>query len=259
MWELDHKESWVPKSWCFWTMVLEKTLESPLNCKEIKPVYPMGNQSWIFIGRTDAGAKTPILWPPDEKNWLLGKDPNAGKDWRQEKGTTEDEMVGWHQFNGHEFEQVPGVGDGQGGLVCYSPWSRKESDRTEQLTWTEFIWKCICRGKIAGSWVHQTEWKQRRCRWIADAQGHFWKRYKDNTVPPLSLQVRMLRPYIWTNLQQSPALLRAVWVLEARSCDYSLILCQEPWMSSFRPYQNWVSKQRNESIQARNANYVLYS
>ena len=106
MWELEHIESWAPKNWCFWTVVLEKTLESPLDCKEIQPVHPKWNQSWIFIGRTDAEAETPTLWPPDAKNWLIWKDPNAGKDWRQEeKGTTEDEMVGWHhQLNGHEFE-----------------------------------------------------------------------------------------------------------------------------------------------------------
>ena len=112
MWELDHKESWVPKNWCFWTVVLEKTLESPLDCKEIQLVSPKGNQSWIFIGRTDAEAKTPILWPPDVKNWLTGKDPGAGKNWRQEeKGMTEDEMVGWHhQLDGHEFEKALGVG-----------------------------------------------------------------------------------------------------------------------------------------------------
>ena len=105
MWELDYKESWAPKNCCFWTMVLEKTLESPLDCKEIQPVRPKGNQSWIFIGRTDADAETPILWPPDVKSWLIGKDPDAGKDWRQEeKGTTEDEMAGWHhRLNGYEF------------------------------------------------------------------------------------------------------------------------------------------------------------
>ena len=104
MWELDYKESWVPKNWCFWTVVLEKTLESPMDCKEIQPVHPKGNQSWIFIGRTDA--ETPIVWPPDGKNWLFGKNPNAGKDWRQEeKGMTEDEVAGWHcQHDGHEFE-----------------------------------------------------------------------------------------------------------------------------------------------------------
>ena len=106
MWELDYKESWVLNNWCSWTVVLEKSLESPLDCKEIQPIRPKGNQSWIFIGRTDAEAETPILWPPDMKNWLIGKDSDAGRDWRQEeKGTTEDEMVGWHhQLNGHEFE-----------------------------------------------------------------------------------------------------------------------------------------------------------
>ena len=112
--ELDYKESWSLKNWCFWTVVLEKTLESPLDFKEIQPVHPKGNQPWIFIGRTDAEVEDPILWPPDEKSWLIGKDPDAGKDWRQEeKGTTEDEMVGWHHwFNGCEFEQTPGDGEG---------------------------------------------------------------------------------------------------------------------------------------------------
>ena len=115
MWELDYKDSWAPKNWCFWIVVLEKTVESPLDCKEIKPVNPQGNQSWIFFGRTDAEAETPILWPPDVKNWLIGKDPDAGKDWKEEeKGMTEEEMVRWHHWlNGHEFEQAPGVGDSQ--------------------------------------------------------------------------------------------------------------------------------------------------
>ena len=137
MWELDHKGVWMLKNWCFWTVVLEKTLESPVDYKEIKPVHPKENQPWIFIGRTDAEAKAPILWPPDGKNWLLGKAPDSGKDWRQEeKGTTEDEMVGWHHWlNGHEFEQAPGDGDGQGSLVCCSPWGWKESDTTEWLNW----------------------------------------------------------------------------------------------------------------------------
>ena len=105
MWKSDYKESWVPKNWCFWTVVLEKTLESPLDCKEIQSVHPKENQSWIFIGRTDAEAETPILWPPDVKNWLIGKDPDAGKDWRwEEKGMIEDDMVGWHQWlDGHEW------------------------------------------------------------------------------------------------------------------------------------------------------------
>ena len=129
----------MPKNWCFWTVVLEKTLESPLDCKEIQPVNPKGNQSWIVIGSTDDKAEAPVLWPADAKNWLIGKDPDAGKDWRQEqKGMTEDEMVGWHHWlDGHEFEQALGVGDGQGGLVCCSPWGCKESDTTEWLSWTE--------------------------------------------------------------------------------------------------------------------------
>ena len=135
MWELNHKEGWVPKNWCFRTVVLEKTLESPLDCKEIQPVDSKGNQSWIFIGRTDAEVEAPILWPPDAKSCLTGKDPDAGLDWRQEKkGTTEDEMVGWHHlFNEHEFEQILGDSERQGSLVCCSPWGHKESDTTERL------------------------------------------------------------------------------------------------------------------------------
>ena len=129
MWELDYKESWTLKTWCFWTVALEKTLESPLDCKCIKPVnskgnQSKGNQSWIFIGSTDAEAKIPILWPPDVKNWLIGKDPDAGKDWRH------------HWLELHEFGQAVAVGDGQGRLVCCSPWGRKKSDTTEQLSWT---------------------------------------------------------------------------------------------------------------------------
>ena len=118
MWELDHKEIGVPKNWCFWTMVLEKTLESPLDCKEIQSVHPKGNQSWIFIGRTDAEA--PILWPPDVKSQVTGKDPDAKKDWGQkEKQATEDEMGAWHHWlHGHEFEQAPGDSEGQGSLAC---------------------------------------------------------------------------------------------------------------------------------------------
>jgi len=113
-------------NWCFWIVLLENTLESSLDCKEIKQVNPEGNQSWIFIGSIDAEAETPILWPPDVKNWLIGKDPDAGKDWRQEKEMTEDEMVGWHHWlDGHEFEQALGVGDRQGSLECCSPWVAK--------------------------------------------------------------------------------------------------------------------------------------
>ena len=138
MWELDHKESWAPKNWRFWTVVLEKTFESSSDSKEIKLVNPKGNQSWIFTGRTDAKAGTPILWPPDVKNWLIWKDPDAGKDWGQEeKGTTEDEMVGWHQWlDGHEFEQAPGVGDGQGNLVLGISKSQTRLRDWMELNWT---------------------------------------------------------------------------------------------------------------------------
>ena len=117
MWELDYKESWVQENWCFWTVVLEKTLESPLDCKEIQPVHPKGDQSWVFIGRIDVEVETPIIWPLDAESWLIGKDPDTGKDWGQE------EMVGWHhRLNGHGFGWTPGVGDGQGSLACCSPW-----------------------------------------------------------------------------------------------------------------------------------------
>ena len=133
MWELDCEEGWVPKNWCFWAVVLKKTLESPLDCKEINPVNYKWNQSWIFIGRTDAEAS--ILWSCDVKSWLIGKDLNAGKDRKQEeKGITGDEMVGWHHWlNGHEFEQTLGGGEGQGSLACCSPQGHKESNEIERL------------------------------------------------------------------------------------------------------------------------------
>ena len=137
-WELEHKESWAPKNWCFWTVVLEKTLESPLDSKESQPVNRRENQSWIFIGRTDAEA--PILWPLDAETWLIKKAPDAGKDWgREEKGMTEDEMVGWHHWlNGHVFEQALGVDDGQGGLACCSTWRCRV---VHGLVWLNWTWK----------------------------------------------------------------------------------------------------------------------
>ena len=153
MWELDCEESWAPKNWCFWTMVLEKTLASPLDCKEIQPVHPKGDQSWVFIGRTDAETETPVLWPPHEKSWLIGKHPGAGQDWGQEeKGTTEDEMAGWHhRLNAHEFGWIPGVGDGQGGLACCCSWCHKVLDTTEQLNWTDmFVASSIIQRSFLG-------------------------------------------------------------------------------------------------------------
>ena len=139
MWELDCEEGWAPKNWCFWTVVLEKTLEGPLDCKEIQPVHSEGEQPWDFFGRNDVKAETPVVWPCHAKSWLIGKDSDAVKDWGQEeKGTAEDEMTGWHHWlNGCESEWTPGVGDGQGGLACCDSWGRKESDTTERLNWTE--------------------------------------------------------------------------------------------------------------------------
>ena len=166
MWELNYNEGWALKHWFFWTVVLEKTLESPLDSKEIQAVHPKGDQSWVFIGRTDVEAETPILWPPDAKSWLFGKDPDAGKDWGQEeKGTTEDEMVGWHhQLNRHEFGWTPGVGDGQGNLACCSPWDHKEWDTTEWLNWTDNNKKELksqkqvqCKFKVNPSLLHSVQ------------------------------------------------------------------------------------------------------
>ena len=141
MWELNCEEGWVPKNWCFRTVVLEKTLESPLDCKEIQPVHSEGDQPWDFFGRNDTKAEIPVLWPPHAKSWLIGKDSDAGRDWRQEeKGTTEDVMAGWHRrLNGRESQWTPGVGDGQGGLACFDSWGRKESDTTELLIRSDLI------------------------------------------------------------------------------------------------------------------------
>ena len=134
----------MPKNWCFWTVVLEKTLESPLDWKEIQPVHPKRDQFWVFTGRTDAEAETPVLWPPHAKSWLIWKDPDTGKDWGQEKGMTEDQMVGWHQWlDGHEFEQALGVGDGQGSLACCGSWGHKELDMAEQLNWPELLYSIV--------------------------------------------------------------------------------------------------------------------
>ena len=143
------KESWVPKNWCFWTVVLEKTLESALDCKEIQPVNSKADRSWIFIGRANAKAETPVLWPPHAKSWFIGKDSDAGRDWGQEeKGTTEDEMAGWHHWlDGRESGWTPGAGDGQGGLACCDSSRRKESDMTERLNWTELNWQYFVLSK----------------------------------------------------------------------------------------------------------------
>ena len=148
MWELDYKEGWGPKNWCFWTMVLEKTLESPLDCREIQPIHPKGDQSWVFFGRTDVEAEPPILWPPDLKNWLIWKDPDAEKDWSQEvKGTTEDEMVGWHyRLDGHEFEWLRElVMDRE---AWYAVVHGLTKSQTQLSDWTELTWSAVCIAKV---------------------------------------------------------------------------------------------------------------
>ena len=151
MWGLDHKEVWMQKNWCFPTVVLEKTLENPLDCKEIKPDNPKGNQPWIFIGRTDAEAEAPILWPLDVKSQIIEKDPDAGKDWRQEKGTAEDEIVGWHhQLNGREFEQAPRDGKWQGSLACCSP-RGLQTVRHDWATEQQLIFTVVYH--VVSSWI----------------------------------------------------------------------------------------------------------
>ena len=141
MWELDNKICWVLKNWCVQTVGL-KTLGNPLDCKEIQPVHPKGDQSWVFTGRTDAETEALILWPPDLKNWLTGKDPDAGKDWGHEKRMTQDELAGWHHWlNGHEFGKTWGYGKGQGSLLCYSPRGCKELNMTTPLNNNKY-WRC---------------------------------------------------------------------------------------------------------------------
>ena len=155
MWELDCLEGWAPKNWCFWTVVLEKTLESPLDCKEIQPVHSEGDQPWDFFGGNDAEAESPVLLPPHAKSWLIGKDSDPGRDWEQEeKVTREDEMTGWHHWlDGRESEWTLGVGDGQGGLACCNSWGHKESDTNERLNWSELNWTWRCNWVCIGNYL----------------------------------------------------------------------------------------------------------
>ena len=157
MWELDCEEGWELKNWSFWTVVLKKILESPLDCKEIQPVHSKGDQPWDFFGKNDAKAETPVLWPPHAKSWLIGKDSDAGRDWGQEgKGTTEDEMAGWHDWlYGRESQWTPGVGDGQGGLACCGSRGRKKSDMTEWLIWSDVLYRKFVRRQNSKSSHHK--------------------------------------------------------------------------------------------------------
>ena len=176
MWELDCEESWALKNWCFWTVVLEKTLESPLDFKEIQPVHSEGDQPWDFFGGNDAEIETPVLWPPDAKSWLIGKDPDAGRDWGQEeKGTTEDEMVGWHHWlDGHEFGWTLGVGDGQGGLACWDSWGCKESDTTERLNWTELNWTEQEKVNTSLKGHNASSYHNRKRQWVKNKLLKMW-------------------------------------------------------------------------------------
>ena len=176
MWELDCEEGWAPKNWCFWTVVLEKTLESPLDCREIQPVHSEGDQPWDFFGRNDAKAETPILWLPHAKSWLIGKDSDAGRDWGQEEqGTTEDEMVGWHHgLDGRESEWTPGVGDGQGGLACCDSWGRKESNTTERLNWLTTLKRIS--SVYGGDMRHTSKSREREIKWAWRILQNMWQK-----------------------------------------------------------------------------------
>ena len=198
MWELDCEESWALKNWCFWTVVLEKTLESPLDCKEIQPVHSKEDQSWDFFGRNDAKAESPVLWPPHAKTWLIGKDSDAGRDWGQEeKGMTEDEMAGWHHWlDGLEFEWTPGVGDGQGGLACCNSWGRKESDTTErlnELNWTRLY--LYLHGSPAWGWERSTSklYSTSPCLFNFYAEYIMWNAQLDATQAGIKIAGRNIK------------------------------------------------------------------
>ena len=228
--QLRKRKSWLNGGNSFWTVVLEKTLESPVDCKEIQPVHPKGNQSWVFFGRTDTKAETPILWPPHAKSWLIGKDSDAGRNWGQEeKGTTEDEMAGWHhRLNGHEFGWTPGVGDGQGGLVCCDSWGRKESDTTERLNWTEpqvsacaMNTACVERNPAGASLqVHHLS-----ASIIWGPPGQLW--WDRNTKRSHSMF-----PGIPLVSQARSWLIFKVWATARRALEQHLNITYEPWLKS---------------------------
>ena len=214
MWELVYKESWVPKYWCFWTVVLEKTLESPFDCKEIQPVHPKGDQSWVFIGKTGVEAETPILWPPDKKSWLFWKDPDAGKDWRwEEKGTTEDEMVGWHhQFNRCEFGKL------------------------RELVMDRDAWRAAVHGsqRVWHDWV--TELNCLRIQWLAAIFSHsFILLIKSCSIPSYSPKVHELSKHrIFIKRHE------ACKVVQTEDMLFQQRLCWKPWLAGWN--QRWSAK-----------------
>ena len=207
MWELAYKEGWAPNNGCFWTVVLGKTLESLLNSKEIKPVNPEWNQPWIFIGRT--GAEAPILWPPNAKNWLIGKDPDAGKDWGQEdKGAIEDAMVAWlHWLNRYESEQTQGNNERWGSLACCSSWGGKESDMTERLNDNNLVVRCMWGWEGKGKCSIALWWALSLCSWTVN--------FSDSqSLSPILGRTRRLEG-AWVGYSTSP-----VWKLELTGVDY---------------------------------------
>ena len=216
MWELACEEGWALKNWCFWTRVLEKTLESPLDCKEIQPVHPKGDQSWVFIGRTDVEAETPILWPPDAKSWLIWEDPDAGRDWGQEeKGTTEDEMAGWHhQLDGHEFGWTPGVGNGQGGLACCGSWGRKESDTTERLNWTE----------LNSLWVNWVIFLHILPELSPEAAFSWWPSWRLGLLHPWAFLPGFFLALWSQNQEGKDTGYKGIWDLGSETCTISLFV-----------------------------------
>ena len=220
VWELgtaESEEGWAPKNWCFWTVVLEKTLESPLDCKEIQQVHSERDQPWDFFGRTDAKAETPVLWPPHVKTWLIGKDSDAGRDWGQEeKGMAEDEMAGWHHWlNGRESEWTPGVGDGQGGLACCDSWGRKESDTTDRLIWSDLIWEWFPKELFGQGGTWTVSWEFLRVKtFISSRRDSICKtqRQEEALCSGELVWVRVERGYRdclkkWSEVHRGPAVL----------------------------------------------------
>ena len=243
MWVLDCEESWALKNWCFWTVVLEKTLESPLDCKEIQPVHSKGDQSWVYFGRSDAKTETPVLWPPHAKSWLTGKDSDVGRDWEQErKVMTKDEMAGWHHWlNGHESEWTPGVGDGQGGLACCNSWGRKESDTTEtELKWTEL-----------NHWVLQAENEndQRTSLWhsfflfkyvrylTSSNIKTIWKVHSEES----QLHLYSPQPFILTHINNHVlvcVISFQCYFLQNHVCVYLIVYIKYVWIPISLPFKN---------------------
>ena len=215
MWELVCEECWAPKNWCFWTVVLEKILENPLDCKEIQPVRSEGDQSWVFFGSNNAKAETPVLWPPHAKSWLIGKDSDAGRDWGQEeKGMTEDEMAEWHHWlDGCESEWTPGVGDGQGGLACCDSWGCKELDTTERVNWTDGFSKSHVQ---MGELYHKECWVPKNwCFWTVVLEKTLENHVDSKEIKPINPKGN--QPWIFIERSDAEAEAPILWPPDAKS------------------------------------------